>query len=369
MRDTRPVNPLERELDYSLGDLLPDPGHTIEVGPGLHWLRMPLPFALDHINLWLVADEVSPGVPSWTLVDCGVDNTTIRALWENVFDGCLAGRPIGRVIVTHMHPDHIGLAHWLCERWSTPERECRLWISATDWAFAHLASRTELAPGGERAAEHFRLSGLTDESALNKIRARGTYYSDMVPRVPTSFRRLVDGMEFSLGGRPWRCISGRGHSPEHMALFGAADGILIGGDMMLPRISTNVAVTSTEPEGNPLADFLEGIDRFLELPADTLVLPSHGRPFRGLHRRVRQLHQHHEEHLARVLQACTDAPQSAASILPLLFQRELDLHQTTFAMGEALAHLHYLWFEGKVERRQDMDGVWRFTSRRPDAQG
>lgn len=351
----------ESQLHYPLGDQLPASGSSLEVAPGVRWIRMGLPFALDHINLWLLRDELD-GRPGWTVVDCCIARDEAKAQWEQVFATQLEGLPILRVMVTHMHPDHIGLAHWLCERWSTAEHECRLWISATDYHVARMASSSNSGFGGEGAARFFAAHGLTDADALEKIRARAVYYPSMVPQVPRSFRRLFDGDTVRIGGRDWRCISGYGHAPEHIALHCPALGVLISGDMVLPRISTNVSVYDSEPESNPLAAFLASIDKFAPLPADTLVLPSHGKPFTGLQARIGQLHDHHRDRLAEVLAACEAAPHSAHEMIPVLFKRALDLHQTTFAMGESVAHLHALWFAGKMRRERGTDGVWRFQA-------
>src|SRR5262245_37639420 len=183
------ANPKENELHYPLGDTLPAPGVTLELAPGVRWLRMPLPFALDHINLWLLRDRLD-GREGWTIVDCGVTNDTTRALWEQIFANGLEDLPVLRVIATHMHPDHLGLAHWLTEYWSTPEHECRLWISATDWNAARMASKTTTGFGGEAAAGFFASHGLTDPEAVEKVRARSNYYAGMVPEVPSRFRRM-----------------------------------------------------------------------------------------------------------------------------------------------------------------------------------
>ena len=349
------MNALEQELQYPLADTLPDPGATLEVAPGVRWIRMALPFALDHINLWLLADEID-GRRGWTVVDCCITRDEAKAQWEQVFATQLQGLPILRVIVTHMHPDHIGLAHWLCRRWNAP-----LWISATDYNAARIGSQSTTGFGGDSAAAFFAAHGLTDPEAIEKIRGRSSYYPGMVPEVPASFRRMMDGDTVAIGGRAWRCISGYGHAPEHIALSCGELGVLISGDMILPRISTNVSVYDVEPESNPLQAFLDSIDKFAALPADTLVLPSHGKPFRGLHVRIRQLHDHHRDRLAEVMEACTAAPQSAADVLPVLFKRKLDLHQTTFAMGESIAHLHMLWHDGRLARTRANDGIWRFA--------
>jgi glyoxylase-like metal-dependent hydrolase (beta-lactamase superfamily II) len=349
------LNQLEHQLDYPLGDVLPASGTALDVAPGVRWVRMGLPFALDHINLWLLRDELD-GRAGWTIVDCGIADDTTRTAWEQVFAGHLDGLPVLRVIVTHMHPDHIGLASWLTEKW-----QCRLWVSATDYNAARLATASTTGYGGDAAAAHFARHGLADPESIAKVRARSNYYASMVPAVPSSFRRLLDAQVVRIGGREWRCIAGYGHAPEHMSLFSEALRVMISGDMVLPRISTNVSVIDVEPEANPLALYLESIERLRTLPADTLVLPAHGRPFTGLHTRIDQLQAHHDERFAEVTAACAARPCSAADVLPVLFKRALDLHQTTFAMGEAIAHLHALWHAGQLVRTQDAQGVYRFA--------
>ncbi|TWO70732.1 MBL fold metallo-hydrolase [Caenimonas sedimenti] len=350
------MNTLEHELDYPFADTLPAPGETLPVAEGVKWIRMALPFALDHINLWLLRDRIE-GREGWTVVDCCIDRPESREQWEAVMATQLEGLPILRVLVTHMHPDHIGLAHWLCERW-----DARLWISATDYNAARLASQSTTGFGGEGAARFFASHGLVDPESMEKIRGRVNYFSSMVPAVPPSFRRLMEGDRIDIGGHAWRCISGYGHAPEHIALFAEKQRVLVSGDMMLPRISTNVSVYDIEPEADSLRLFLASIDKFAPLPEDTLVLPAHGKPFRGLHARIRQLHDHHRDRLAEVVTACTEKPCSAADVLPVLFKRRLDLHQTTFAMGEAVAHLHKLWHAGTLHRARDAEGVWRFSA-------
>ena len=371
------MNHLEQQLHYPLGETLPGSGSALEVAPGIKWLRMGLPFALDHINLWLLRDEMdSPDTPGekiqgWSAVDCCISRPESKAQWEAIFATQLEGLPILRVIVTHMHPDHIGLAHWLCERWTTPRHLCHLWISATDFNAARVASHSTTSFGGEAAARFFASHGLVDADSLEKIRARTGYYPGMVPDVPTRYVRLMDGKTIRIGAgkarADWRCISGYGHAPEHMALYCAQQQVLISGDMVLPRISTNVSVYDLEPEADALTLFLESIDKFMPLPADTLVLPSHGKPFRGLHTRVAQLHEHHRDRLAEVVEACAARPTSAADVIPVMFKRVLDLHQMTFAMGEALAHLHALWHVGQLTRRLGEDGIYRFSPVQPDS--
>ncbi len=347
-------------IHYPLEDTLPEIGALQEISPGVFWLRMPLPFALDHINLWLLRDCFE-GREGWTIVDCGIKSEVIQQAWESIFKNHLQGLPIVRVIATHMHPDHIGLAHWLCEKWNVP-----LWMSMTDFLMAKWLSSKEgglnigAVSGGGGSADHFYKHGLTNEEDLEKVRARADHYSNLVPQVPMRFRRVMDGEEVLIGNRQWQAISGYGHCPEHLAFACVKDQMMISGDMMLPRISTNISVYDAEPDADPLGMFLDSIGKFEFLDPKTLVLPSHGKPFQGLHFRIQQLREHHEARLKETFEACKD-PATAKDILPVLFHRKLDTHQMTFAMGEAIAHLNYLWRRGKLNRVLDSTGILRFS--------
>lgn len=354
------MNPQEQQLEYPLGELLPAAGQAITVADGVRWLRMPLPFALDHVNLWLLRDCIE-GREGWTVVDTGVDRAEVRDCWETVFREELGGLPVLRVLVTHMHPDHVGLAHWLCARWDAP-----LWMTMTDYVLGRLwagASATDPhgkgSAGDDSSVRHFARHGLRDPEALEHMRARHDFYGRLVPDIPTDFRRMISGDQVAIGGRSWHVIIGYGHAPEHASLWCPALGVLIAGDMVLPRISTNVSVFALEPEGNPLPLYLASLRDYDTLPSDTLVLPSHGRPFRGLHRRVAQQLAHHADRLALAAAACAK-PKSAFDLLPVLFHRKLDAHQMSFAMGEAIAHLHALYFDGTLRRTLDGDDVYRF---------
>ncbi len=353
------MNLLEHQIHYPLGDALPPEGVAMEVGPGVKWVRMGLPFALDHINLWLLRDQqpdfTGTLIDGWTVVDCCIDSPTTRAQWEQVFVNSLDGLPILRVIVTHMHPDHIGLAHWLCERWKVS-----LWISATDYNVARTAVYDRNGFGGEAGADFYSLHGMQDEDFLSHVRGRASYFPTLVPALPPTFRRIMDVDRLEIGGRTWQCISGYGHAPEHIALYCAEFSTLISGDMVLPRISTNISVHAAEPESNPLQLFLASLLRYIDLPAETLVLPSHGKPFQGLQERIGQLQDHHQDRLGEILEAAKEGSLSAADVLPIMFKRKLDSHQLTFAMGEALAHLHLLWFDGQLQRVFEPAGVHKF---------
>lgn len=338
-------------LDYPHAEL-PVPGGLIEVASGVYWLRMPLPFALDHINLWLLQDG-----DGWTIVDCGYASDETRALWEKIFAALPGGGEIQRLIVTHYHPDHIGLAAWLCQRFGlTP------WISLSEFLTAHAASSSTPGYDKDDLVALFRQHGL-DETRLQAMSARGNVYHRFVPELPAAFRRIRDGDDISINHRSWRVIVGFGHAPEHSTLYCEELGVLISGDMVLPRISTNISVGAAEPEGDSLRLFLESLEHYRDLPADTLVLPSHGKVFRGLHTRIDQLNLHHQRRLAELTAACNE-PRSATELLPVLFQRELDIHQVYFAMGEAIAHLNYLMHRSQLQRISGADGVYRFICTR-----
>jgi len=326
----------------------PAPGQTLGVAPGLLWLRMPLPFALDHINLWLIEEG-----EGWTLVDTGVASDKSRDLWEEVFTGPMGGRAATRLLCTHFHPDHMGLADWLTTRFGLTME-----TTLAEWLMARGMSQTTSADFNAISLPFYRAAGFGEE-LVAAAEQRGNSYAKMVPAVPSRFIRIRAGEALAIGGRRWEVIPGEGHSPDLAALYCAELGVLISGDQVLPSITPNVSVWPTEPEADPLGLFLGSFERFRHLPEDTLVLPSHGLPFRGLHRRLDTVASHHDERLARCLDACAE-PRSGAEMIKVLFRRELDSHQIFFAIGEALAHLHLLRTRGLVSREDGADGVQRW---------
>jgi glyoxylase-like metal-dependent hydrolase (beta-lactamase superfamily II) len=310
----------------------PAPGETITIAPGILWLRMPLPFALNHINLWLVDDG-----SSWTAVDCGYGLPETTVLWERIFAEQLGGKPIGRIIVTHFHPDHIGLAGWLTERWDAP-----LWISEKEWLHARMMTGSAADDYTRSAHDFARRAGL-EAAECDLFARRHSSYRRGVPSVPASYHRIGDGTTIEIGGREWQVIVGEGHAPEHACLYCAEAGVLIGGDQILPRISPNISVPPHEPDGDPLARYLRSLDKLRA----------------ALHLRIDELAWHHHERCDEVLGACV-RPTSAVELLPVLFKRRLDQHQTAFALGEAIAHAHYLIGLDTLDRATGSDGIDRF---------
>lgn len=329
----------------------PPVGHTVPVAPGILWLRMPLPFALDHVNLWLIEDGAG-----WAVVDTGIPDTKTRALWGEVFQGPMARRPLSRLLVTHFHPDHMGLASWL-------ERQFPVSMEATlnEWLYGRMLSLDASPAFTENALGFYRQAGFSDEQ-LALVAERGNAYGARIKHIPSRCRRIRDQDELILGGRSWRVIVGEGHAPELACLWCEELNILISSDQILPTISPNVSVWPSEPEADELGLFLKSLRRFHALPENCLVLPSHGRPFFGLHERLDQLAGHHDERLADVLQACRQ-PVTAHDLLTVMFSRSLDSHQLFFALGEALAHLHHLMARGEVVREIDEKGVYRYRRR------
>ena len=332
-------------LTFPFADV-PAPAQAIEVADGIFWVRMPLPFALNHINLWLLRDGAG-----WTLVDCGFGIDATLALWEQIFATLLDGKKIQRIIVTHYHPDHVGCAGWLQQRWN-----CEVWMTETEYLSAHAA----IADGGGdsigRATELFRRHGLTGER-LESNAVRKNNYKKGVPSLPYSFHRILEGDEISIDGKNWKVIVGRGHAPEHAMLFCAESNVLISGDQVLPKISSNVSVFPTEPAGDPLTDWLTSLARIkTQIPDDVLVLPAHNDPFHGLHARIDHLIAGHERGLARLEQLLAE-PKRAVDVFHVLFRRKIDQWVLGMATGESLAHLNCLIARGKVAKDTDAQGV------------
>ena len=334
-------------LHYPFPDL-PPAGEMTEVAPGIFWLRMPLPFQLDHINLWLLRDGAG-----WAIVDTGFATDDVREIWTQVLaklDG-----PVTRLIVTHFHPDHLGLATWLMEKTGAS-----LSMTSGEFLTAHVVWNEVGGHGAAFMVNQFRQHGLSAE-LLEKFAKRGSGYRMAIPSLPDYYTRIKAGDIVTVNGKKWQIIVGHGHSPEHMALYCAELGVLISGDMLLPKISTNISVFAATPEANALGWFLDSLTVMAtEMPPKTLVLPSHGLPFTGVQPRVKALQAHHQERLQALETSCQNAPQSAAGLLDVLFGRALDTHQTMFAMGEAIAHLNYLEQAGRLSRSMDADGVIRY---------
>ncbi|MGB0748511.1 MAG: MBL fold metallo-hydrolase [Magnetospiraceae bacterium] len=333
---------------YLFGKETPPPATLKKVVDGVHWLRFPLPFKLDHINLWLLEDG-----DGWTLVDTGMGNEQTQAIWEEILETQLGGRPLNQIIVTHFHPDHMGNAGWLSRKLSIP-----VYCAQGEWTQAKLL----FAESDEDMAvvqRRFYTAAGMEEAFLDSVTERPNRYKPRITAPPATYRRLFSGDTIEIDGKAWRIIVGYGHAPEHLCLYREEDAVLISGDQILPRITTNVSIWPHEPESDPLALYLKSLDFFEPLAESTTVLPSHDWPFTGLHDRLEVLRHHHDERLEEVYAACAE-PHTAKEVLKILFDRELDQHQTFFAIGESLAHLHYLEGLGRLDRSTDTNGVVRF---------
>lgn len=323
-------------------------GDVCPIAPGVHWLRMPLPYRLNHVNLWILEDG-----DALTVVDTGMNLPESRAIWESVLAERFPGRGVRRVICTHYHSDHIGLAAWLCERVGAP-----LLMSRIEWATARCLGidRTPELLAAQRA--FYRRLGYP-AAWLDRLDAVGNAYAGKVVPVPPVLHRLETGDEIAIGGRIWRVLLAAGHSPAMACL--AADDLVIVGDHILPSITPNVSIYPSEPESDPLGEYLSSFAPFRDLDAGCLVLASHGRPFRGLHPRIDEIEAHHEERLARVAEACR-TPATVVEMLDALFATGITDHERVIASGEALAHVRHLETRGEVVERQGDDGVLRFEA-------
>jgi len=324
----------------------PGPGELLEVSEDIFWLRMPLPFVLGHINLWLLRDG-----DSWVVVDTGISDDKTRDHWLSLFRDRLLGLPVSRVIVTHLHPDHVGLAGWLCRHW-----DVELWMSRTEYLLCRNLVADTGKPAPETGVQFYRQAGF-DQPSLARYRERFGSFGSVVSRLPDAFTRLTEGMQVSIGSEQWTVLVGRGHSPEHVCLYCPSRNLIISGDQILPTISSNVSVWPTEPHADPLSDWLRSCASLREsLPEDVLVLPSHGKPFRGARARLTQLISDHEHCLDKVLELC-ETPRNALELFPALFKARITEGNMIMAVGESLAHINCLLGRGQLELLEMRDGV------------
>ena len=350
-------------LTYPLGRRGPETGELIEIAPGIGWARLPVPGSLKHINVWAL-DDAGPGSGAGSdgvaLVDTGLDIAPSREAWEALFAGPLAGRTVTRVIVTHFHPDHIGLAGWLVERFGVA-----LWMTREEWLFARMLTSDIRDEPPPEAIAYWRAAGWSEER-IEAEQAKGWgRFASVVSPVPVSFVRMRDGDLLEIGGRSWRIVVGSGHCPEHACLVDEANGVMIAGDQVLPRITSNVSLNLSEPLADPLGEWLASIAKLRSLPEDLLVLPSHGEPFTGLHARLDALRDGHRDRLD-ALHAHLSEPRRAVDCFSVLFGRAIDDSILGLATGEAMAHLRRLEVEGTVRRTEEAGTVY-FSATAPGA--
>jgi glyoxylase-like metal-dependent hydrolase (beta-lactamase superfamily II) len=331
----------------------PAPGAVMEIAPGILWARIPLPFRLNHVNVYLIDDG-----DGWAIVDTGIGNDATRAVWGELAQGALAGRRLTRLIVTHHHPDHIGLAGWLCERFALP-----LLITQTSYLGCLTIS---LSPGALDAKPYrdFYLRHGLDAATTQRVATQGHGYLRMVSGLPPTFERIVAGDTLTIGSRSFEVLTGNGHAPEQAMLYCAADNVFLAADQVLARITPNISVWAVEPTGDPLGLYLRSLGELkARIPADVLVLPGHQLPFHGLHERSDELIAHHEMRCSLIAAACREAPRSAAELVPVLFTRQLDPHQMSFAFSEVQAHVNYMLRRGELAWLEGADGIERVVAR------
>jgi glyoxylase-like metal-dependent hydrolase (beta-lactamase superfamily II) len=330
----------------------PEPGELTQITPGVFWLRMPLPFELDHINLYLIEDD-----HGYAILDTGIGTSLTETLWETIFT--LLDSPITKVICTHMHPDHIGMAGYLVEKFKVP-----FYISGTEYFVGRALSAGGRGASDWQDDDYLVKCGMSQEyvAKAKENRKNNKGVGQVIRPIPLQFERLQAGGSLILNQQKWDIIIGRGHSPEHVCLFNKQTNVLISGDHVLPIISPNIGVYSTEPNANSLQLYLDTLPQFKDLPADALVLPSHKTPFTGLHARVDELIEHHHKHLNSLREFCADG-KTIKDCLPVLFKRKLNPHNMFFAVAEAFAHLNYLYFADEFTREVNEEGQYIFQTK------
>ena len=336
-------------LDYPYTPPAAD-GSVVEVAPGILWARMPMPMALDHINVYLLRDE-----EAWTVVDTGLHTETSKQVWEHIAATHLDGLPITRLICTHGHYDHAGLAAWIMERFGA----C-LQMTYGEYYMVRglMGPPPDPLPSSQR--NFYLRAGMCDEQIDRMFSALRS--DPFMPPIPPHYQRIREGDTLPIGDRDWVVLIGEGHSPEHACLYNPADRILIAGDQLLPRITSNVLVSPIEPEANPLQLWLASLDRLDQLAPDTLVLPSHQNVFRGLHARVEELRLHHQQQFDLLCEELKQhGPHTALELMLVQFPKRRHAADDLMAMGETIAHLSWLRHEGRVRRVLEEDGCYRFA--------
>lgn len=331
----------------------PAEGDAIKIAEGVLWMRLPLPMALDHVNVYALDDG-----DSWTIVDTGMSSKRSRAIWTKLLAGPLAGKPVGRVIVTHHHPDHVGLAGWF-----QSDHGAELWTTRTAWLFSRMLQLDEQAAPKPETLEFYRSAGMRADIFDKRKNDRPFNFSDVVYPMPLGFKRLKQDDVVKIGGRLWDVHIGNGHSPEHLTLWSQDDNLVLSGDQILPSISSNLGVYATEPDADPVADWLEACERFKALShTDHLVLGGHKLPFQGLPLRMKQLIDNHHGALERLL-AYLETPRTAADCFSPLFKRSIGEAEYGLALVEAIAHLNHLHHLDAVSRTRGPDGAWHWQKK------
>ncbi|MEP1964826.1 MBL fold metallo-hydrolase [Tateyamaria sp.] len=326
----------------------PEQGRAIEVAPGVLWMRLPLPMKLDHVNIYALDDG-----DGWTVIDTGFASNKTRGIWRDLMGGPLAGKPVTRVVVTHHHPDHVGLAGWF-----QTEFGAELITTRTAWLFARMLTLDVQDTPVTETLEFWRSAGMDADVFEQRAAERPFNFGDVVAPMPLGFTRIQQGQSIKMGGRTWDIHMGNGHAPEHATFWSRDDNLVISGDQILSSISPNIGVYATEPMADPIGEWLEACERLKLLARDDqLVLGGHKLPFTGLPTRMRQLIDNHHGALAR-LSAYLDTPKSAAECFAPLFKRKIGPGEYGLALVEAVAHLSHLYQDGAATRHRRDDGAW-----------
>lgn len=330
----------------------PGPGGALPIAEGVLWIRLPLAIRPDHVNVYALDDG-----DGWTIVDAGLDTPAVRAAWERALAGPLAGRPVTRVIVTHHHPDHVGLAGWF------QARGAELWTTRTAWLFARmLCLDVQERPTPEMLA-FWRGAGMPADMLAQRAETRPYNFADVVHPLPLGYRRIVQGEEITAGGRRWRIEIGHGHAPEQATLWGVGHDLVVTADQVLPGITPNIGVTATEPEADAVGDWLAACRRLAALARpDHFALPGHRQPFFGLDDRLATLAAHQEESLDRLAAFIGPSPRTATECFEVLFGRRIPEAIFGLALAEATAHLNHLRATGRARRWRAADGAWLWRS-------
>ncbi len=348
-----PCEPKEFSLTVGLSFPFTKPppiGELIEIRPGILWTQLPLPFALNHVNVYLLKDG-----DGWAMVDAGINDERTKQVWRGLLEGPLRGQRLTRIIVTHFHPDHIGCARWLIDEYALP-----LFMSRSEYLYSVVLHRNADSIISVYSAFYER-RGLDRATAEGILRA-GHNYVELTAPMPPIYTCIADGETLTIGDRVFEVMTGGGHSWEQVMLYDRTDNVIVVADQVLPKISPNISVVASEQNNDPLAVFLKSNQLLAErVRPGALALPGHRLPFFGLHGRITELASHHEERCQEIIAACAERPMSPAELIPILFFAGMDTQQTSFAFCEIVAHLNYLKGRKLVTEVEDQ-GTITFTA-------
>ena len=307
-------------------------------------LKVPLPFRLNHINCYLVQ-----GIRGLVLIDTGLNTDVSKSVWRDFLESQYLTQPIVAIVLTHLHPDHIGMSHWLQNELDIP-----VYLAAADIAMVRSLWCADSDSSKKAFSAHWGQFGLPVDM-FNQLVERRASYKGLVHDLPRELSVLDEGIVDTLLGPDWSMVRVPGHSAGHVCLYHSPTRDMLTGDHVLPRITPNISL-HVEGSRNPLHDYIQSLYLIREYDC-ARYFPAHGAVGNDLCERALEIIQHHDEKCQKIL-ANTGSAETVFEFMPLLFDKVIPAHQWMFAYGETAAHLVYMAQQGLLA----LNGApWRFN--------